>query len=386
MKYYKMPKKKPSVFCFFPLASIGGTESVHLDVLKALSDYPIEIFIRYRSNVWKGKEYAKTKDARIEGIQLLPEFRRYGKVLFSSKYLEAPRLGRLIRVGFVKYLAWKINRHPNPIVIFWHRESLDFLWPLLEEHVRIIDIVHNNSNNKEADAVYLNNDWATRLNRRVLVSEGLRHWIKTLYQPFDNSNEMMTYLKVIPHAVTIPPSMAVKSSKCLRVLFIGRDSMEKRFPLFLQIAASVQGLNADVAFHVVGPVQSDYTEALGNLTWHGTLTERSEIEKIYREMHCVLLTSSSEGFPKVISEAMAFGCVPIVTAVGGIPLVLTHEENAILTDVERCVEESIQWIFNLSKDTKRFSELSEKSYIYAQENFNPSRFENEWKSLVESLG
>jgi hypothetical protein len=67
------------------------------------------------------------------------------------------------------------------------------------------------------------------------------------------------------------------------------------------------------------------------------------------------------------------------------PFTLEEWFQAILTDVERCVEESIQWIFNLNKDTKRFSELSEKSYIYAQENFNPSRFENEWKSLVESL-
>ena len=40
---------------------------------------------------------------------------------------------------------------------------------------------------------------------------------------------------------------------------------------------------------------------------------REEIFQIYKESHAIILLSKSEGFPKVIMEAGAFGCVPIVS-------------------------------------------------------------------------
>ena len=133
-----------NIFYFFPLASVGGTERVHLDVLNALSIYPTEIFIRYKVTPWKGMAFKATSEARNEGIQLLSSFKLHGAVTFLSSYLEAPRLGRLIRSWYVKRLARRINSCPNSVVLFWHRESIEFLWPYLDSHVRIIYIFHNN--------------------------------------------------------------------------------------------------------------------------------------------------------------------------------------------------------------------------------------------------
>ncbi len=45
---------------------------------------------------------------------------------------------------------------------------------------------------------------------------------------------------------------------------------------------------------------------------------KSSLDKIYEKCHLLVLPSKSEGFPKVIAEAGAYGCVPVVSKVGSI--------------------------------------------------------------------
>ena len=51
--------------------------------------------------------------------------------------------------------------------------------------------------------------------------------------------------------------------------------------------------------------------------FHGFLP-RNEVFDLYKSTHFFLLPSDSEGFPKVIAEAMNFGCIPIVSDVSSI--------------------------------------------------------------------
>lgn len=371
---------EPTVFCFFPLASVGGTERVHLDVLNALSDYPAEIFIRYKVNPWKGMAYKQSMEGKKEGIQLQSEFEAFGRLTFLSDYLEAPRFGRLVSAWYIKRLVKKINASSNPIVIFWHRESIEFLWDQLAPHVKIIDIVHNNSNNESPDAQYLLNDWAPRINHRVLVNNGLRKWILPLYDAAAYPTEFESRMTVINHTVSIPNELPVKPSTVFNVLFVGRDATEKRIDLWLEIAQRLAHKPL-IQFHVVGIEQIKSNNV--NLTSYGLITDSMEIESLYAGSHALVLTSQSEGFPKVIAEAMAFGCVPIVTAVGAIPEVLG--EQAFLTDPESCVNETIEHIEALLKDPVVYQRLSKKAYLYAVEHFDADRFNNAWKQLIPSL-
>jgi glycosyltransferase involved in cell wall biosynthesis len=45
---------------------------------------------------------------------------------------------------------------------------------------------------------------------------------------------------------------------------------------------------------------------------------KDELKRFYRSAHFLILPSTGEGWPKVISEAMSFGVVPIVSDVSGI--------------------------------------------------------------------
>src|SRR5699024_2461460 len=63
--------------------------------------------------------------------------------------------------------------------------------------------------------------------------------------------------------------------------------------------------------------------------FHGFL-EREKVFEIYKQSHFIILTSDSEGFPKVISEGMNFGCIPIVSLISGMNLYLNKKNSLIL--------------------------------------------------------
>ncbi|WP_104734315.1 glycosyltransferase [Hanstruepera ponticola] len=60
------------------------------------------------------------------------------------------------------------------------------------------------------------------------------------------------------------------------------------------------------------------------------LLARSEVHDIYKQSHAIVLPSASEGFPKVIAEAMNYGCLPIVSNVSAISLYVLHKQNGYL--------------------------------------------------------
>jgi glycosyltransferase involved in cell wall biosynthesis len=57
---------------------------------------------------------------------------------------------------------------------------------------------------------------------------------------------------------------------------------------------------------------------------------REELNEYYKRSHVLVLPSASEGFPKVIAEASAYGCIPVATALSAIPQYVSHLDNGFL--------------------------------------------------------
>ena len=60
---------------------------------------------------------------------------------------------------------------------------------------------------------------------------------------------------------------------------------------------------------------------------------RQELNEYYKKCHIIVLPSLSEGFPKVIPEAIAYGCVPIVSNSGSVGQYLTTDFGIILNNI-----------------------------------------------------
>lgn len=117
----------------------------------------------------------------------------------------------------------------------------------------------------------------------------------------------------------------------VRLLFAGALKRDKGVHHVLRIAHNLLERGCDLRLDLVGdgPERPDFEQSARELgiaprtVFHGWLP-RPRIAEHYAQAHFLLLPSKSEGWPKVIGEAMAFGAVPVASSVGSIPQYLSQ--------------------------------------------------------------
>ena len=109
----------------------------------------------------------------------------------------------------------------------------------------------------------------------------------------------------------------------LQICFVGRLEPAKGVDRIVELLLS-SGIEEKIAtMHFIGDGdrKQQYETILlkSNVTvvFHGFL-ERDAVFNIYKQCDGFFLPSDSEGFPKVIAEAAAFGCIPFVSDVSSI--------------------------------------------------------------------
>jgi glycosyltransferase involved in cell wall biosynthesis len=116
----------------------------------------------------------------------------------------------------------------------------------------------------------------------------------------------------------------------MRIVFAGRLERAKGVELALRVVAQLQclGVRAHLDLAGDGPDRTTFEALAGSLDlreqvcFHGWVS-RLAMEQIYAGAHFILLpTTASEGWPKVLSEAMAYGAVPIASDISSIGQVL----------------------------------------------------------------
>ena len=80
---------------------------------------------------------------------------------------------------------------------------------------------------------------------------------------------------------------------------------------------------------MMGKLKSMATSVKSPIIFHGYLS-KEDVIKIYSECDFIVLPSKSEGFPKVIGEAMNYSCVPIVTNISCIDQYVQNNVNGFL--------------------------------------------------------
>lgn len=112
-------------------------------------------------------------------------------------------------------------------------------------------------------------------------------------------------------------------------------------------------------------------QALGvPVSFLGSLA-REELNRVYQVADVIVLPSATEGFPKVIAEAAAFGCVPIVTNISAIGQYVKHGKNGLLLSVPdpvliaEAIDSILDGTYDLSKLRKQ-TVLSSSQFTYEQ--------------------
>lgn len=125
-----------------------------------------------------------------------------------------------------------------------------------------------------------------------------------------------------------------------RLLYVGTLSPNKRIHLILEAMQRLVEDGKNVTLDLIGTYaenDADYFNAIKQqareleigkrVVFHGVICDQEKLTRFYREAEYLLLVSESEGFPKVIYEAMMFGTVPILSRIESYDGFLTEGEN-----------------------------------------------------------
>jgi L-malate glycosyltransferase len=356
-------QNRSGLFFFFPFCHIGGAERVHADIVNCFApERPWVFFCKWspRPGVLR-EEFGRS--ARIFDWRLLLKY----SYPFSAWIM-----------------AGVVNRHPDAVVFGCNTLFFYKMLPYLAEHVRVVDLLHAFGGGAEDFSL----PPVQRIDARVVITQQTGNDLIMQYRSNGVDLSLDTRIEVIGNRVEISPLCPEKpASRALNILFVGRASAEKRVHIAGRVAALCAVRGVPVTITMVGDLMDGVAEADRPLCrFMGEVTDQAVLKELYEHAHLLLLTSSREGFPMVIMEAMAQGAVPVATNVGGISLHLQSGVNGWLIenspDENVIAEAMFAAIEKLFRDRELLSRLSAAAYDYARENFGGETFCLRYRSAL----
>ena len=132
-------------------------------------------------------------------------------------------------------------------------------------------------------------------------------------------------------------------SGTLNLLFVGRIEEPKESGRILKMITCLDPktlLNLESLTLIGEGAWENYAELAASLNIkliHLDGLPREELNAYYSKSHILLLPSDSEGFPKVVAEAAAFGCIPVVSNISSLGQYINPENGLIFTSLEPTV-------------------------------------------------
>ena len=91
---------------------------------------------------------------------------------------------------------------------------------------------------------------------------------------------------------------------------------------------------------------------------------RADLNQVYANSHFILLPSRSEGFPKVLAEAAAFGCIPVVSKLPGINKIIQNNVNGILLE-DLHVEKIVDKLKDVWADQAYMKKMAKDAHVFS---------------------
>ena len=361
------------LFCFFPFYQTGGSERVHADILQSVNG----TITRDQLVIFFTKP---SKSATFQGF-----FNKVGHC-FEISELDRSKYRPIL----IQQISRAINRSTQPVVFGANATFLYEIIPYLREAIRIVDLTHSFVPESTNPVERASLPHIPRLTRRVVISQVVRKDYEQLYAEHGfQQSEWLERIEVIHNALGTPAwdlSQKEYHLPPLKVLFVGRNSPEKRISLIGPIAHALR--NEPVRFTLVGPNLDESIDPghRNPISFMGEITDSTTLADLYKKHHVILITSRREGFPLVLAEGMAHGAIPISTDVGGIAHHVLHQKNGYLVENHaneaRIVEEMVHYLKQLLENPALLPVLGKAAQEEAYRSFSPAVFTEKWRNML----
>ncbi len=179
----------------------------------------------------------------------------------------------------------------------------------------------------------------------------------------------------VPRATDVHAMIAQRRTERVELLFISREWLRKGGPKTLAIIAELARRGRPVRLTLMGPRQNIREELLPLVRQLGPLhhsvpEEGALWRDAYAGSHFLLLPTQAECFSLAAAEACAFGMPVLATRTGGLPEVVSDEQNGHLFAPDASVDEWCDYIEDVFTDRVRYEALCQSAFAISQQRLN----------------
>lgn len=243
--------------------------------------------------------------------------------------------------------------------------------------VKIISVIHND-NKSLFDAHMM---LAKYIDKVFCVSNQIRKHMQELY---DFENERY-YFKEQPIDIDLLWEREENQTDVLRIGYAARlVKQQKRADLLVDFIAYLEEKNMDYLFQIAG--EGECAESIVTYISQNGLQNRvqllgrlpkSKMDDFWKAQDVFVNVSEYEGTSLSMLEAMAFGCVPVVTDVSGAREFIEEGENGYICDVGD-IEGIAECVAELAENRDRLKIYGEKSRNVILERCNSKDYIDFW--------
>jgi glycosyltransferase involved in cell wall biosynthesis len=357
------------VFFFFPFYHTGGAEKIHEQVAAATGGNDCIIFFT--------KKYVDDR--------FLNDFKNTGcEIKDISKFTDNKWL-YFLNLFYRGIISGYINSQKLKPIVFNGQCNFGYkLSPWIKKTIPQIELIHSLNTFS-----YIRIPFLPFISKTVMISQKRIDDHKKLYEQYKIPLTLLKRINYIPNAIRLSGQIFHKEEGKITVLYVGRGTEEKRVHLIAETAKRLYEKNENINFEMVGDISGTIKEPdYPFIKFHGNINDEKKLSDIYARAHIFILTSYTEGFPLVIMEAMAHGCVVLSTAVGDIPYHVKNNENGFLftkpEDEPAIINEAIEKITWLKNNRPEMKRMAANNIYYANNNFGIERFNKDYKELFSS--
>ena len=194
-----------------------------------------------------------------------------------------------------------------------------------------------------------------------------------------------THNKVFSRKSRFPPS---------NLLFVGRLEPIKRLCDAIEAVGLLKKQGVNVRLTVVGDgVMREQLEKIvkaqelvDRIFFKGQIDDSKLLKQVYLASDILVLPSISEGTPKVLAEAMAYGVVPIaITGTGSNDFIIKDGHNGFLTP-PKSPKAIVQTIRMLRSSQETYEQVVIHGYEYAKKHTLDREVDKLWNFVFSRLG
>lgn len=361
---------------------IGGIETYIQDLSNLLSE------MNYKVTIYQLSDRKSSLRSYIENgitIKEVSNYQNYKIQSFNSIYEEVYHTLNKFDLMILPRDTFNVKKYPENVIVLQHGISFDFPGTDLRKIFQITPFIRD-----LRKMIYCMHQ--TRLTDKcvnlVCVDYNFYNWYRTIGTIDVHKNFVVipNYSSKFISEIDFNKKMSQSNSK--KIVFARRLTHYRGTLVFLNVVKRLvlEFPNIEVTFAGTGPLEQvirDASKEYSSIKL--TSYKASESVEFHKQFDiAVVPTLFSEGTSLSMCEAMAAGCFPVATHVGGLTnLIIDNFNGKLCYPDEESIYEAMREVLLMTDET--FIRITNNAYNSARQSFSLETWRNKWMKYLNKL-